>query len=117
MKLFSAHTSGTLVTLPSAAFSGDLDTVATLDANGGGLTITISHLNAVGWRTYNLDLTLKNWHGSEAGATTTLKAQGWAADSLFDVVNGAVALSDGGVMKLVVPPFSVVKITFDTHNT
>ena len=113
MKLFSAHTSGTLVALPAAAFSGDLDTVATLDANGRGLTITISHLNAVGWRTYNLDLTLENWHGSVTGATTTLKAQGWAADSLFDVVNGTVALSDDGVMKLVVPPFSVVKITLD----
>jgi len=108
MQLFSAHLNGKLVALPAAAFSGDLDTLATLGASGE-LTVTVSNLNAVGWKAYNLALSLTGWKGAAAGRTTTLKAQGWAADSLFDVVNGTAAVSSG-VVKLAVPPLSVVSV-------
>ena len=76
----------------------------------GELMVTVSNLNAVGWKAYNLSLTLAEWKGATHGATTMLKAQGWAADSLFDVVNGTVAVSSSGVAKVVVPPFSVVRL-------
>ena len=109
MQLLSTHTAGALLALPAAAYSGDLDTLATVAASGE-LTVTVSNLNAVGWKAYDLSLTLAGWKGATHGATTMLKAQGWAADSLFDVVNGTVAVSSGGVAKVVVPPFSLVRL-------
>jgi hypothetical protein len=66
MQLFSAHTGGRLVALPAAATSGDLDTVATVDG-GGRLTITVSNLNAVGWRAYELALSLVTADGGGGG--------------------------------------------------
>ena len=83
--------------------------MATLSSDSKLLVVTVSNLNAVGWVTYELALTLRGWHGKTTAETTTLEAQGYDADSLFDIVNGSATLAGDGALTLRIPPFSVVQ--------
>ena len=114
MKLFAAHVGGVQVQLPAAAFTGDLDTVATVHGNRS-LVVTVSHLNAVGWVPYDLALSLPSWTGKPNATTTTLKAESFAADSLFSILTSAVTLSAKRVLHLQIPPFSVVQVRLGTN--
>ena len=53
--------------------------------------------------------------GGAEGVLTTLRAEGWHADSLFEVNSTVVATGEGGggggrVAKFEVPPLSVVRL-------
>ena len=114
MRLFSHHAGGELLDLPSEATSGVLDTTATLSADGGTLTVTVASLSAVGWATNELTLTLSGWSGG-SGTATTLTAQGYTEDSMFDTKTEAVAVT-AGKLKVTVPPFSVVQLRLDKSS-
>ena len=83
--------------------------MATLRSDGA-LVVTISNLNAVGWVTYALALTLHGVRGHTTAEITTLEAQGYGADSLFNVVNSSAALGNDGALALNIPPFSVLQV-------
>lgn len=107
MALYAQHQGGARVDLPPGSFGGDLDTTASLSA-GGDLLVTVANLNAVGWTSYNVDLTLRGWRGGAAAALTVLRASGFDAAATFDSARASAAVSASGVLSLSVPPFSVV---------
>ena len=114
MRLFSHHTGGDLLEVPTEAIAGDLDTTATVD--GSTLIVTVASLSAVGWAPTHLSLTLDGWKGGGSGSSSkgkvvSLVAQGFAEDSLFDMKETAVAVEASGHVELTIPPFSVVQLT------
>ena len=112
MQLFSHHTGGELLAVPLAAASGDLDTTATVSLDGKTLIVTVANLNAVGWKGYDVAVTLAGWAGTTPGTVAVLEAQGYGERDMFKLVTGSAPVGPGGVAKLHVPAFSVIQATF-----
>eukprot|EP01044_Picomonas_judraskeda_P004752 COSAG03_NODE_426_length_8006_cov_75.576957_3_plen_301_part_00 len=136
MRLFSHHTGGTLLAVPDAAINGSLDTTATASADGKTLVVTLANLNAVGWAGCNVTMTVHGestalsplplifsykseqsscgagWSAS-SGSVSTLKAQGFGEQDMFESHTAAAPpLAEGGVAHVYVPPFSVAQVTY-----
>ena len=100
-----------LLQVPAAAITGDLDTTATVSADGKTLVVTVANLNAVRWQAYDVAVSLSGWNGTRPGTTATLEAEGYGESDMFKAAAGSATVS-GRVAKLHVPAFSVVQATF-----
>ena len=68
------------------ASAGAMDTVASV--GDGSLKVTLANLNAVGWSSLDVSMTVAGWKATGAGATATLRAQGFSQASMFDAESG-----------------------------
>ena len=110
MQLFSHHTGAALLNVPSEAIAGDLDTTATVSADGSTLVATLASLSAVGWASTNVSIALgADWSGA-TGTLTALTAQDYKEDALFEKATGPIHVNSAGVLEMSVPPFSVVQV-------
>lgn len=106
MELYGQHQGRQRVMLPNVSFSGPLDTLVTVGE--GSLLVTMANLNAVGWATCSVSITLLGWDVTSSDiATTTLKAQGFSRSSLFDIEPDSTSVK-GNAVHVDVPPLSVV---------
>eukprot|EP00041_Stephanoeca_diplocostata_P021695 m.509300 g.509300 ORF g.509300 m.509300 type:complete len:855 (-) comp21888_c2_seq22:3947-6511(-) len=126
MSLYARHQGGRRVPLPPDTDGGVLDVVATVHtekqqsphtrANGAVLEASFANLNAVGWATVSVNLTVvvgtALTDSVSSGTQWTLRGQGFTPTSLFDVTIGSVTVAGNGqVSAILVPPLSVVHIS------
>ena len=113
MQLYSHHTGAALLNVPGEAIAGDLDTTATVSADGSTLVCTLASLSAVGWASTQVTVALgTDWSGA-TGTLSSLIANDYKEDSLFDKASGSVRVNPVGELKMTVPPFSVVQAVLE----
>ena len=111
MALYAEHQDAALLTFPNGLFGVDLDLLASFNPfSPTSLTMTVAiEPERRQMVSVHLALTLKGMQGSVSASMTTLRANRFGPTDMFDTVQGNATV-DGGVLNLVVSPFSVVHV-------